>query len=35
MTPDTTAYMSAGLAVIFSGIALYAFSLWFRKRKLK
>lgn len=35
MTPDTSPYMIAGLAVIFIGILIYIFSLWWRFRKLR
>lgn len=35
MTPDTTAYMIAGFAVILAGVILYAFSLIWRNHKLK
>ncbi len=32
MTPDTTSYMIAGLAVIFGGILLYVLNLWWRSK---
>lgn len=35
MTPDTTVYMIAGLAVIFIGILIYVISLWIRSRRLR
>lgn len=35
MTPDTSAYMIAGLAVIFIGILIYVISLWVRSRRLR
>ena len=34
-TPDTTAYMIAGYAVILSVIAIYLISLYVRQRNLK
>lgn len=34
-TPDTTAYMIAGYAVILSVIAIYLVSLYLRRRNLK
>lgn len=34
-TPDTVRYMAAGYTVIGSILAVYAFSLWFRFRKMK
>lgn len=34
-TPDTTSYMIAGYAVIFSVLLLYLFSLFIRNRNLK
>jgi hypothetical protein len=33
MTPDTTSYLIAGLAVIFIGILIYVISLWLRIRR--
>jgi hypothetical protein len=33
MTPDTTSFMIAGLAVIYIGILLYILSLWWRSRR--
>lgn len=35
MTPDTTPYMIAGFGVIFGGILVYVFVLWWRFRRLK
>lgn len=35
MTPDTTSYLIAGLAVIFIGILIYVISLWLRIRRLR
>jgi hypothetical protein len=35
MTPDTTAYMIAGISIILAGVVLYALSLLIRNRKLK
>ena len=35
MTPDTTAYMIAGLVVVFAGIIIYVISLYSRYAALK
>lgn len=35
MTPDTSAYMIAGFAVILSGIGIYVFSLVLRTTKVR
>ncbi len=35
MTPDTTAYMIAGFAVILAGILVYVLSLFFRIRAVR
>ena len=35
MTPDTSAYMTAGFVVIFSGMGVYLLTLYLRARTIK